>query len=195
MCSVVCDGSCTAASSSSGAGEGLGALVDIAALVLVYTIHKGVVPAAAWTAKQVARWTAGAPLTPAGARYRRASGATWRRAGVKLGTTRLGLHWYAWPGWERAVARVVLVAVLLGVVFVPMAIVVVLAVLAAALLAAVAGRVRRRRADRQLVARVACAVGAAAVPQAAIAAAPASRVTTLRTQLKSVLNIKQKAGA
>lgn len=75
-----------------------------------WLLRRAVFPALAFGASVAALWIAGKPFTPAGAALRTQSGATWLRAGGKVaGETRTGAHWYAWAGWQRTAARIVMV--------------------------------------------------------------------------------------
>jgi hypothetical protein len=90
---------------------------------------------------------AGRPALPRARRNRQLSGARYLRPGVKVAPARLGVHWYAWPGWQRSLARAGLLALLAAAAYAPL--VTGLSVAAALLViggVACAGRTRRRLA-------------------------------------------------
>jgi hypothetical protein len=57
-----------------------------------------------------ALFLAGKAVTPRARANRRLSGARYLTPGVKVARARLGVHWYAWPGWQRTVVRLTMVA-------------------------------------------------------------------------------------
>jgi hypothetical protein len=107
MCTVVCDGSCRAGSGVGEVGEAIAGVVKAA----WWLGRRVVVPLAAGAIGLTVLYLAGTAFTPRSRERREASGATWLRPGVKVAATRLRVHWYAWPGWQRTAVRLGLVLV------------------------------------------------------------------------------------
>jgi hypothetical protein len=113
MCFISCDGSCQQSVGVS-AIPGPGDVLVAALKGTVWVAVKVGVPVARVAVVQSVRFVAGKPVLPRARRNRLASGATWLRSGAKVARARTRLHWYAWPGWQRSLSRVALLAVLLA---------------------------------------------------------------------------------
>lgn len=147
MCVVTCDGSCRS-SSSSGVGEVfgmIGSVVVFVAELSAVVLAKVVFPVAVKTAIVAGRFVAGAALLPRSRGRRLESGASYLRGGAKHATVRLSVHWYAWPGWQRSLARLAAVTVLVALWQATLATAVLLTAVCAVIVAlAVRSRLQRR---------------------------------------------------
>lgn len=117
-------------------------------------------PAAALTVTAVALWLAGRSFTPRSRRRRETSGATWLRAGCRVAEdSRTDVHWYAWPGWQRTIARVALLGVVTAAYLVPVITALVALLIAVTITARIAVLLWARRRDNAPVLRVKALVG------------------------------------
>lgn len=69
-----------------------------------------VVRALAFAVVLLALFVAGRPATVNATGNRMLSGAGYLHAGRRVVPARLNVHWYAWPGWQRTLTRLFLVA-------------------------------------------------------------------------------------
>lgn len=85
----------------------------------------------------------GRPMARRARERRWLSRATYLRGGRRVAVQRFSVHWYAWPGWQRSVARLVELGVLAAAYLWPMW-TAVAGVLLVGTVSGVAYRVRRR---------------------------------------------------
>jgi len=100
-----------------------------------WVLRNAVAPLLLLLAVTTGWYFAGGAFTARARERRKACGATYRRAGGKLATgTRTNVHWYAWPGWQRTVLRVLIVAIIAAAYAAPIATAAALAAAGAAVL-------------------------------------------------------------
>lgn len=121
--------------------------------------RKMLAPAVALTATAAALWLAGRSFTPRSRQRRATSGATWLRAGARVADSRTDVHWYAWPGWQRTVARVALLGVVTAAYLAPVITALVALLITVTVTARIAVLLWARRRDNAPVLRVKAIVG------------------------------------